>query len=117
MEQAKSILVNTTAGAVKAPLQEQPQKAPRKRQVKALENTIPAGQDKCIIVVRPQTNRDNEMRTYRIAGVPYTVKTGVPVEVPQFLAEHIMDLVERKKISAQLVQKYAGDGVKLGELG
>ncbi len=68
------------------------------------------------IVLRPQTGREDEVRTFRINRVPYHVKVGQAVEVPKFLADHIMDLSERKKLSAQTMQGFAGNGMRLGDL-
>lgn len=110
-------IINGSEGAKTIEIQNTPQDAGKRKKKEAPDIKIPAGAEKRTIVVQPQTMKDNEMRCYRINGKPYYIKTGVPVEVPKFLADHIMHLVKQKKLSAQLLQKYSGSGVSLGDLG
>ena len=110
-------VINGTEGVKPIEIQNTPQDAGKRRKGNATEIKIPSGTEKRTIVIQPQTLKDNEMRCYRINGKPYYIKTGVPVEVPKFLADHIMHLTKRKKLSAQLLQKYSGNGASLGDLG
>lgn len=110
-------IINGSDGVKTIEIQNTPQDAGKRKKKEVSSTKIPAGVEKRTIVIQPQTMKDNEMRCYRINGKPYYIKTGIPVEVPKFLADHVMHLAKQKKLSAQLLQKYSGNGVSLGDLG
>lgn len=109
--------MNTTEGAKKAPVSKEPTETAKKTKKATPSIEIKKNEKTKVITVRSLTGRDDEVFSCRINGVPYFIKCGVPVEVPLFLAEYIEDLAKRKKIAAQFLQKYAGGGASLGDLG
>ncbi len=87
-----------------------------KRIVEEDVKVVGRDKDMVMIVLRAQTGREDEIRTFRINRTPYHIKVGQAVEVPRFLAEHVFDLTRRKKLSALAVEPYVGDGRGLGDL-
>ena len=109
-------VINSTEGVKEINVPETPKETVKRAKKEAPKVKVPAGSEKVTINVKGQTGKENEVRCFRINCVPYFIKTDTPVEVPKFLADHIMGLKAQKKVNAQLLSKYTGEGASLGDL-
>lgn len=115
----KTATVNTTEGPKELPMEPVERAVETKKEpeyVSAPKDMIVTRPGYCIVTIAPQTERPGERAAYRISGKEYTVATGKAVEVPNHLAIHIVATEQAKRRSAQILARYEGNGVNLGEL-